>query len=109
MKRKSTFPMIENMLREMVFSVESSINYDPHHIISDRRKANKNKQFEHFEVAGLSKVENWIDYPKDINNGENIQEYSLSYALGISSPQQDLSIIIVADTHVTPSIVFLKK
>ena len=36
-KSKSTLPTFESMLREMGFSVEVSINYDPHHIISNRR------------------------------------------------------------------------
>ena len=50
-KRKSSLPMIERMLREMGFLVESSINYDPHHIISNRIQANKNKPFEHSKVT----------------------------------------------------------
>ena len=62
--------MIERMLREMGFLVESSINYDPHHIISNRIQANKNKPFEHSEVARLYEAANWMDYPKDINNCE---------------------------------------
>ena len=53
-KSKSSLSMIESMLMEMGFSVEVSINYEPHHIISNRRQANKNKPFEHFELVGLS-------------------------------------------------------
>ena len=64
--------MIESMLREMGFLVEATVNYDPHHVISDRIQANKNKPFEHSEVVGLSEVD-CMDYPKDINNGENMQ------------------------------------
>ena len=55
-KSKSSLPTIEIMLREMGFSMEYSVNYDLHHIISDRRQENKNKTFEHFEVAGLSEA-----------------------------------------------------
>ena len=73
-KSKSSLSVIENMLREMGFSMEAAVNYDPDHVILDRRQANKNKPFEHSEVAGLSEVTNWIDYPKDISNGEDIQE-----------------------------------
>ena len=54
--------------------MEVSVNYDPHHIISDRRQANKNKPFEHSKVAGLSEAVKWIYYPKDNNNGEDMQE-----------------------------------
>ena len=78
--------MIEITIREMGFLVEVVVNYDAHHVISNRRQANKNKPFEIFEVEGLSKETNWNHYPKDINNGENMQEYSLSYAPGRSSP-----------------------
>ena len=60
--------MIESMLREMIFSVESAINYDPPHVISNRRQVNKNKPFEHYEVAGLSEVSKWLDYHKDMKN-----------------------------------------
>ena len=78
--------MIEIMLREMGFSMEASVNHDPHHIILDRRWTNKNKPFEHFEVAGLSEAVNWIDYPKDSNDGEDMQEDSVSPTLGGSPP-----------------------
>ena len=69
---KESLPTIESMLIEMGFSMESSVNYDPHHIISDRRKENKNKPFEHSEVAGLSGATNWIDNPNDSNDGEDM-------------------------------------
>ena len=94
--------MIEIMLREIVFSMESSVNYDPHHIISDRRQANKKKPFEHSEVAGLSEATNWIEYPKNSSNGEDMQEDSLSPAPGGSPPQQYISSIVAAATHITP-------
>ena len=108
-KSKSTLPMNEIMLIEMGFLVEAAVNYDPHHVISNRRHTNKNKPFDHSEVAGLSEAKNWMDYPKDINNGENMQEDSLSYSIGSSSPQQDISSILVASTHVTPLAIFSKK
>ena len=94
--------MIEITIREMGFLVEVVVNYDAHHVISNRRQANKNKPFEHSEVEGLSKAANWMDYPKDINNGENIKEDSLSSTPGSSSPQQYLSSIVAAATHITP-------
>ena len=56
-------------------------------------------------MVGLSEVD-WMDYPKDINNGENMKEYSLSYAPGSSSPQRDISRIVVAATHATPLAIF---
>ena len=101
-KRKASLSIIEIMLREMGFLVEFDVNYDPHHVISNRRQANKNKPFEHFEVAGLSEATNWLDYPKDIKNGENMQGDSLSSTLGNSSPQHDLCSVIAATIQITP-------
>ena len=101
--------MIEIILRETEFSMEDAINYNPHHIISNRRQANKNKPFEHSEVEGLSKATNWMDYPKDINNGGNMQEDSLSSAPRINSPHHNLSGIVVAATDVNPLASFFEK
>ena len=101
--------MIESILREMEFSVEVVVNYDPHHVISNMRKENKNKPFDHYEVAGLSEEANWMDYPKDINNGENMQEDSLSSTPGSSTPQQHIYSIVAVATHITPLASFLRK
>ena len=38
--------------------VNDAINYDPHHLISNRRQANKNKPFEHYDVAVLPEAAN---------------------------------------------------
>ena len=72
-KNKSSLPMIENLLREMGFSMEAVVNYNPHHIISDMRKANKNNPIEHSKVAGLSEATNWMEYSRDIGNDEDMQ------------------------------------
>ena len=93
----------------MGFSVEDVVNYDPHHVISNRRQANKNKPFEHFEVEGLSEEANGMDYPMDVNDGENMQEDSISDARGISSPQHGLSSIVATATHITPLASFSEK
>ena len=52
--------------------MEVVVNYDPQHVISNRIQENKNKPFEHFEVEKISRASNWMDYPKDIKNGENM-------------------------------------
>ena len=52
-KNKVVLQLIEILIRGMGFPTEAAINYDPHHIISNRRQANKNKPFGHHEVAGL--------------------------------------------------------
>ena len=63
-KNKAPLPLIESLLREMGFPTEASINYDAHHIVSNRMKTNKNKPFEHHEVAGLLEDADWSNYPQ---------------------------------------------
>ena len=62
----------------MGFQTNNSINCDPHHIISKRRKVNKNRPFEHQEVEGLAESENWSDYPLLTQNEEYMQQESTS-------------------------------
>ena len=42
----------------MDFQKEQKVNYDPHHIISQRKKSNKNKPFYHQVVEGLEEIAN---------------------------------------------------
>ena len=46
-KNKVSLLVIEGLLQDMNFMKASKINYDPHHIISQRRQQNKNKAFDH--------------------------------------------------------------
>ena len=64
-KSMESLPVVENLLKEMVFQIDVVVNYDLHHIISIRRQAIKNKPFEHHEIAGMVKRENWLDYPHE--------------------------------------------
>ena len=89
--------MVENMLREKGFSMEAVIDYDPHHIISNKRQANKNKPFEHVEVEGFVERDNWMKYPRETNSDEDMLE-KLTIAMVEGSPQLDLSCIIAAAT-----------
>ena len=81
--------------------MEVAIDYDPHHIISNRRKANKSNPFEHVKVAGLVERANWMTYPGETNSDEDILKNS-TFALAEGSPQLDFSCIIVAATQITP-------
>ena len=64
--------MIERLLKDMNFMKETKVNYDPHHNISQKRKHNKNKAFEHQEVQGLVERDNLIDYQSDVEDTKNI-------------------------------------
>ena len=50
--------VIEKLLEVMDFQKEQIINYDPHHIISQRKQLNKNKPFHHQTVESLDKIAN---------------------------------------------------
>ena len=49
---------VEKLLESMDFQREQRFNYDPYHIISLRKQANKNKPFDHQVVVGLKEVAN---------------------------------------------------
>ena len=46
-KRKGALVFIEKLLESMEFQKGPKINYDPHHVMSLRKQANKNKPFDH--------------------------------------------------------------
>ena len=50
-KNKASLLVIEGLLQNMNLMKSTKINYDPHHIISQRRKHNKNKVFELHEIV----------------------------------------------------------
>ena len=62
-KSRDDLPIIDNLLNNMGFSLGTTMNYDPHQVISKGRHENNNKTFERTEVAGLREEANWEDYP----------------------------------------------
>ena len=48
----------------MDFQKEPKINYDPHHVISLRKQANKNKPFDHQPIEGLAETTNLLQFTK---------------------------------------------
>ena len=86
-KNKSALPMIENFLKEKGFAMEATINYDPHHIISNRRQANKNKPSEHVDVAVLVEKVNYMEYLRETSCDEDMPENSASSAPIGDSPK----------------------
>ena len=54
--------MVEGLLQEMNFKKDTLVNYDPRHVIFQRRKFNKNSAFEHEMVEGLDERDNWMEY-----------------------------------------------
>ena len=54
------------------------VNYDPQHVISQRRKMNNKKDFENQVVEGLVERVNWMGYPSVMKNEEVSQENPLT-------------------------------
>ena len=77
-KSMESLPVVENLLKEMVFQTDVVLNYDLHHIISIRRQVNKNKPFEHHEISGMVESANWLDYPHETHGDEDIKQGSTS-------------------------------
>ena len=50
--------IVEKLLENMEFQKERKVNYDPYHIISQRKQENKNKPFNHQVFEGLEEIAN---------------------------------------------------
>ena len=94
--------MIEILIGGMGFPTEVSINYDPHHIISNIRKANKNNPFEHHEVAGLLEATNWLELPQKKQGNDGVEEDATSPMQGNNSPPPGTSSLGPSAEKVTP-------
>ena len=67
-KNKSDLMVVENLLEIKDFQKEQRINYDPHHIISQRKQSNKNKPFDHQVVEGLEEIANLSCFDESRSN-----------------------------------------
>ena len=54
----------------MDFQKEAKVNYDPHHVISLRKQANKNKPFEHQPIEGLAETANLLQFTERSKSDE---------------------------------------
>ena len=70
-ENKSALLVIEKLLEVMDFKKEEKVNYDPHHIISQRKQLNKNKPFDHQIVEGLDKMANLSNFEENIEANED--------------------------------------
>ena len=64
--------MVDGLLQDMNFMKATKINYDPHHIISQRMRQNKNNAFEKQEIKGLADRANLMESHSDVENSENL-------------------------------------
>ena len=69
-KNKFAFVVVEIMLHDMNFMKSIAVNYDAHHVISQRRQFNKKKEFEHQVVEGLVERDNWMEYHTQIKDAK---------------------------------------
>ena len=86
----------------MRFLIYLVVNYDPHHVISNRRKALKRKLFKHEKIVVLADVANWSDYPKEAPKDVDMHEDSNSPIREVVSLFPDISKLISAVDNITP-------
>ena len=108
-KRKASLPLVGNLLKGMGFSLEHAINYDPHQVISKRRKSHKSKPFEHTEIADLREATNWDDFPNSIKMDTNIGRASVSPLPGDGSPQMDLSKVVAMAGNISSLVSYSRS
>lgn len=79
-KSRSFVPIIEELLKAMVFQVADKIRYDPKYVISQRRQKNKNTPYDHLEVEGLKAIaslenaeeaQQMIDISDEVENSQD--------------------------------------
>ena len=93
-RSRATFPLVSNLLRGMEFSLGQAINYDPHQVISKRRKDHKCRPFEHTEILGLRESMNWDDFPNPTPMDTSGEQDSGSQLPRVVSPQRELAIVV---------------
>ena len=81
---------VEKLLESMDFQREQRVNYDPYHIISLRKQANKNKPFDHQDVEGLKEVANLFYFVEIPGSNENTRSGSV-----VRSQMPDSSNILI--------------
>ena len=70
-KNKGALVFIEKLLESMDFQREQRVNYDPYHIISLRKQANKNNPFDHQVIEGLNEVANLLHFMEIPGSDQN--------------------------------------
>ena len=74
----------------MDFQKELKINYDPHHVISLRKQANKNKPFDHQSIEELAETTNWLQFTEISKSDEDAHTVPVT----ASRTSEDTSIVI---------------
>ena len=70
----------------MDFQKEQRINYDPHHIISQRKKSNKNKPFDHQVVEGLDQIANLSHLEESLGIDDGRSNESIVAVQALNNP-----------------------
>ena len=65
MRNKATIELIDDMMAYFGFVEDFSCQYDPHHLISKRRKRQKRGDYEHQGTPEMEKIDNMLTLPSD--------------------------------------------
>ena len=62
LKKEGALPIIEKVLKQFKFPEAMPLNYDPKHVISNRRLENDRSTFQHSAILDISKEENSLEF-----------------------------------------------
>lgn len=79
-KSRASLSSLQQIMKDMGFPSKAAVNYDPHHILSERRKTTNRKGYEHFELAGMAETENLLEYIEQGQMGIDPPETSQTLA-----------------------------
>ena len=67
----TTLAIVQNILKSMNFQVDKKLNYDPKHIISQRKIASRIGTYEHVEDEVLALIANHSYIEQDVDMSSN--------------------------------------
>ena len=84
------------------------MNYDPYHIISLRKQANKNNPFDHQVVEGLNEVANLFHFMEILGSNENTSNrpVAVSQVIDDSNILVKMSLSEVESMEIDESVFF---
>ena len=73
-KNKSIVELIDDIMACFGFQEEPSCQYDPHHIISDRRKKQKRSRYDHKGTNEMEQMANKLTLSSEEEESDGIEE-----------------------------------
>ena len=98
-KHKFVVELIYDIMACFGFQEEPSFQYDPYHIISNRRKKQKRSQYQHKGTKEMEKLENKLTLSSEDEESDNIEEMDTT-AMVITDDKGKRPMEILESSHV---------